>query len=174
MRFMQIENTIINLGLVTDCNFQKGERDSRLTIYFTGGNPQEDSRTYRGRKAEIVWSALQSQCDDIVNLEPLQTEEGRNPAMARTMAELITPRQLVAVRGIANSNKLDAESICKERFKCKPEELNRAAASLLIDHLKHGQGTRERCESDEYGREDIQLDGVYEARADIGDFAELD
>jgi hypothetical protein len=56
--------------------------------------------------------------------------------IAKTMAELVTPRQLVAIRAIANSQKLDAEAECKELLNCKPEELSRRAASAFIDYLK--------------------------------------
>ncbi len=56
--------------------------------------------------------------------------------IAKTMAELVTPRQLVAIRAIANSQKIDAEAECKELLNCKPEELSRRAASALIDYLK--------------------------------------
>ena len=56
--------------------------------------------------------------------------------MAKTMAELVTPRQLVAIRAISNSQKIDAEAECKELMQCKPEELSRKAASAFIDYLK--------------------------------------
>ncbi|MEW6128114.1 MAG: Rad52/Rad22 family DNA repair protein [Acidobacteriota bacterium] len=56
--------------------------------------------------------------------------------IAKTMAELVTPRQLVAIRAIANSQKIDAEAECKELLNCKPEELSRRAASAMIDYLK--------------------------------------
>jgi hypothetical protein len=56
--------------------------------------------------------------------------------VSKTMAELVTPRQLVAIRAIANSQRIDAEAECKRVMSCKPEELSRKAASALIDHLK--------------------------------------
>ncbi len=56
--------------------------------------------------------------------------------IAKTMAELVTPRQLVAIKAIANSQKIDAEAQCKELMDCKPEELSRRAASAFIDYLK--------------------------------------
>jgi hypothetical protein len=62
-------------------------------------------------------------------------------AVARTIADLVTPKQLVAIRAIANANGLDAEKRSIELYNCKPEELSRRAASALIDELK---GLRER------------------------------
>jgi hypothetical protein len=59
----------------------------------------------------------------------------RDP-VAKTMADLVTPKQLVAIRAIANAQNVNAESECLEMLKCKPEELSRRAASAFIDHLK--------------------------------------
>jgi hypothetical protein len=56
--------------------------------------------------------------------------------MAKTMTDLVTPRQLVAIRAIANSQGVNAEAECLELLKCRPEELSRRAASAFIDHLK--------------------------------------
>src|SRR5215216_1434313 len=59
----------------------------------------------------------------------------RDP-IAKTMADLVTPKQLVAIRAIANSQGVNAETECLEALKCRPEELSRRAASAFIDHLK--------------------------------------
>ena len=59
----------------------------------------------------------------------------RDP-VAKTMADLVTPKQLVAIRAIANAQNVNAESECLEQLKCKPEELSRRAASAFIDYLK--------------------------------------
>lgn len=56
--------------------------------------------------------------------------------IAKTMADLVTPKQLVAIRAIANSQGVNAETECLEALKCRPEELSRRAASAFIDHLK--------------------------------------
>jgi hypothetical protein len=59
----------------------------------------------------------------------------RDP-IAKTMADLVTPKQLVAIRAIANAQRVNAEAECLEVLKCRPEELSRRAASAFIDHLK--------------------------------------
>lgn len=57
--------------------------------------------------------------------------------VAKTMADLVTPKQLVAIRAIANAQKINAEAVCLEVVKCRPEELSRRAASAFIDYLKN-------------------------------------
>jgi hypothetical protein len=57
-------------------------------------------------------------------------------AVAKTMADLVTPKQLVAIRAIANAQKVNAEAECQALLGCRPEELSRRAASAFIDHLK--------------------------------------
>jgi hypothetical protein len=52
------------------------------------------------------------------------------------MADLVTPKQLVAIRVIANRNALNAETECLEQFKLRPEELSKRGASAFIDRLK--------------------------------------
>jgi hypothetical protein len=59
-----------------------------------------------------------------------------NRFMAKTMKELVTPRQLVAIRAIANDQHVDAEELCQRLRGCKPEEQNRKSASSFIDFLK--------------------------------------
>lgn len=66
---------------------------------------------------------------------------------AKTFADLVTPKQMVAIRAIANCQGVNAEAECLETFKCKPEELSRASASQFIDYLKTGnlpQGNDDR------------------------------
>lgn len=79
--------------------------------------------------------------------EPRRPLQGfpRDP-VAKTMAELVTPRQLVAIRVIANSQGINAEGECRRLLGCVPEELSRKAASAFIDHLKgiHEQEQRDR------------------------------
>ena len=56
--------------------------------------------------------------------------------IAKTMADLVTPKQLVAIRAIANAQRVNAEAECQALLNCRPEELSRRAASAFIDHLK--------------------------------------
>ena len=56
--------------------------------------------------------------------------------LAKTLADLVTPKQLVAIRAIAHAQGLQADDECLALYGCKLEELSRRAASALIDHLK--------------------------------------
>ncbi|HEY9232400.1 MAG TPA: Rad52/Rad22 family DNA repair protein [Blastocatellia bacterium] len=64
-----------------------------------------------------------------------QSQFPRDP-VAKTMADLVTPKQLVAIRAIANAHGINAETQCVELLRCRPEELSRKAASTFIDYLK--------------------------------------
>lgn len=56
--------------------------------------------------------------------------------IAKTLGDLATPKQLGAIKAIANTQGLDATVECQELLGCKLDELSRRAASALIDHLK--------------------------------------
>jgi len=56
--------------------------------------------------------------------------------LAKSLPDLITPKQLVAIRAIAHAQGVKAEEECQTLYQCKLEELSRKAASALIDHLK--------------------------------------
>lgn len=59
--------------------------------------------------------------------------------VARTLTDLITPKQAVAVRAIATAGGIDAEKLSLEMFNARPEELSKKAAGELIDALKAGR-----------------------------------
>jgi len=69
------------------------------------------------------------------NAANAQSQFPRDP-VAKTMADLVTPKQLVAIRAIANAHGVNAEAQCLELLRCRPEELSRKAASVFIDYLK--------------------------------------
>lgn len=58
-----------------------------------------------------------------------------DPTKTRTDEDRITPGQLVAIRSIANSQRIDFEDACVLLFQCKPEELNKSAARTYINWL---------------------------------------
>jgi hypothetical protein len=64
--------------------------------------------------------------------------------VARTLSDLVTPKQLVAIRAIASATGVDAEQRTLELFNCRPEELTKRAASQLIDELKAARGETAR------------------------------
>lgn len=73
-----------------------------------------------------------------------QDMEDHHPAapadpVARVLSDLVTPKQLVAIRAVANANGCDAEKLSLEMFSARPEELTKRCASELIDAIKEGR-----------------------------------
>lgn len=59
----------------------------------------------------------------------------RDP-LAKSMADLVTPKQLGMIRALAREAGLDVEEECQSVLRCKTDELSKRAASAFIDHLK--------------------------------------
>jgi hypothetical protein len=62
----------------------------------------------------------------------------RDP-LAKSMADLVTPKQLGMIRALAREAQVDAEEECQSNMRCRTEELSKRAASSFIDHLKRLQ-----------------------------------
>jgi len=52
-------------------------------------------------------------------------------------SEAVTEKQLSAIYAIARAKSLDAQLESMALFRCEPEQLSRASASDLIDHLRN-------------------------------------
>lgn len=65
-----------------------------------------------------------------------QGEFPRDP-LAKSMADLVTPKQLGMIRALAREVGVDAEEECQAQLRCRTEELSKRAASSFIDHLKN-------------------------------------
>jgi hypothetical protein len=65
-----------------------------------------------------------------------QPSEIRDP-LAKSMADLVTPKQLGLIRALAHEAALDPDEECQAEFRCKTEDLSKRAASSFIDHLKN-------------------------------------
>jgi hypothetical protein len=55
---------------------------------------------------------------------------------ARSMAELVMPRQLGIMRALARESGVDADKECMQALHCKTEELSKRAASSFIEYLR--------------------------------------
>jgi hypothetical protein len=64
-----------------------------------------------------------------------QGEFPRDP-LAKSMADLVTPKQLGMIRALAREAGVDVEEECQSVLRCKTDELSKRAASSFIDHLK--------------------------------------
>jgi len=68
-----------------------------------------------------------------------QSEFPRDP-LAKSMGDLVTPKQLGMIRALAREAGVDVEEECQAVLRCRTEELSKKAASSFIDHLKNLQG----------------------------------
>jgi len=68
-----------------------------------------------------------------------QSEFPRDP-LAKSMGDLVTPKQLGMIRALAREAGVDVEEECQQALRCRTEELSKKAASSFIDHLKNLQG----------------------------------
>jgi hypothetical protein len=68
-----------------------------------------------------------------------QSEFPRDP-LAKSMGDLVTPKQLGMIRALAREAGVDTEEECQSVLRCRTEELSKKAASSFIDHLKNLQG----------------------------------
>jgi hypothetical protein len=62
----------------------------------------------------------------------------RDP-LAKSMADLVTPKQLGMIRALAREIGVDPEEESQATVRCRTEELSKRAASSFIDHLKRLQ-----------------------------------
>ncbi len=63
----------------------------------------------------------------------------RDP-LAKSMADLVTPKQLGMIRALAREAGVDMDEECQQVMRVRTEELSKRAASSFIDHLKGLQG----------------------------------
>ena len=66
---------------------------------------------------------------------PQAGEFPRDP-LAKSMADLVTPKQLGMIRALGREIGIDIEEECQAVLRCRTEELSKRAASSFIDHLK--------------------------------------
>jgi len=59
--------------------------------------------------------------------------------LAKSMSDLVTPKQLGMIRALAREAGMDADDECQSVLRCRTEELSKKAASSFIDHLKTAQ-----------------------------------
>ncbi len=78
---------------------------------------------------------------DSIDDEVAQQTETQRPsgAVARTLGDMVTAKQLGMIRAIGRDAGLDAERESSQLFGCSVEELSKRAASDLIEHLQNMQ-----------------------------------
>lgn len=66
----------------------------------------------------------------------LQVGEFPRDPLAKSMADLVTPKQLGMIRALGREAQVDVDEECQVMARCKTDELSKRAASSFIDHLK--------------------------------------
>ena len=69
------------------------------------------------------------------NFKAVPPSEIRDP-LAKSLTDLVTPKQLGMIRALAREAGVDAEEECHRVLRVRTEELSKRAASSFIDHLK--------------------------------------
>jgi hypothetical protein len=72
---------------------------------------------------------------------PQPGEFPRDP-LAKSMNDLVTPKQLGMIRALAREAGIEADEECRQVMRITTEELSKKAASSFIDHLKSLQGAQ--------------------------------
>lgn len=70
------------------------------------------------------------------NEAPTEPVKFPSDPVARTLADMITTKQLGMIRAVAKEAHVDADEECFEQMSCQVTELSRRGASALIDHLR--------------------------------------
>ncbi len=68
-----------------------------------------------------------------------QANEFPRDPLAKSMADLVTPKQLGMIRALGREAGVDIDEECQNVLRCKTDELSKRAASSFIDHLKNSQ-----------------------------------
>jgi hypothetical protein len=80
----------------------------------------------------------ESEVSDQQGIGPQANEFPRDP-LAKSLADLVTPKQLSMMRALARLVGVDVEAECQAVLRCKPDEMSKRAASSFIDYLKRKQ-----------------------------------
>jgi hypothetical protein len=56
-------------------------------------------------------------------------------AAARSIGELVSPRQLGLIRQLARETEVDSDTVCRRLLDCATGDLSKAAASVFIEYL---------------------------------------
>lgn len=87
-------------------------------------------------KFGIARELYQRESDVIEKEGAAQAKEFPRDPLAKSMADLVTPKQLGMIRAIGREIGVDVEEECQTVLRCKTDELSKRAASSFIDHLK--------------------------------------
>jgi hypothetical protein len=69
-------------------------------------------------------------------VQPAPQRQVTTDAIARSLGDMVTAKQLNMIRAISREKDIDAEAVCGEMFACRIDEISKRAASDLIDRLQ--------------------------------------
>ncbi|MFN2454243.1 MAG: Rad52/Rad22 family DNA repair protein [Pyrinomonadaceae bacterium] len=87
-------------------------------------------------KFGIARDLYQRESDVIEKTGATQPGEFPRDPLAKSMADLVTPKQLGMIRALGREAGVDVDVECQTVLRCKTDELSKRAASSFIDHLK--------------------------------------
>ncbi len=92
-------------------------------------------------KFGIARELYKREFDSIEQHENTQTAEPQQfgDAVAKSLGDMVTAKQLGMIRAIAREANIDAETECTQMMHCGIDELSKRAASDLIEHLQNLQ-----------------------------------
>lgn len=96
-----------------------------------------NGRTYRSQGLVFRLDEAQFQSPTLRTEAQREAESYPRDPMAKSMADLVTPKQLGLIRAKAREVGLNADEECQNVLRCKTDELSKRAASSFIDHLIH-------------------------------------
>ncbi|MEJ7616882.1 MAG: Rad52/Rad22 family DNA repair protein [Pyrinomonadaceae bacterium] len=75
---------------------------------------------------------------DVIETQGAALQAGEFPRdpLAKSMADLVTPKQLGMIRALGREAQVEVDEECQAIARCKTDELSKRAASSFIDHLK--------------------------------------
>ncbi|MEA2173371.1 MAG: hypothetical protein QOD00_963 [Blastocatellia bacterium] len=88
-------------------------------------------------KFGIARELYQRESDVIEKQGAVQQGQFPRDPLAKSMADLVTPKQLGMIRALAREAGVEVEEECQNVLRCKTDELSKRAASSFIDHLKN-------------------------------------
>ncbi|MCI0662821.1 MAG: RAD52 family DNA repair protein [Acidobacteria bacterium] len=127
----------ITIENVTREGVGTGEAGSEIGIK----KAEHDALKRAAIKFGIARDLYQRESDVIYQQIPARSEKNGFPKepLARTLADLITPRQINLIRAIGRNSGLDIEQECQALLGCPVEGISKRAASCLIDYLLRKQ-----------------------------------
>lgn len=90
-----------------------------------------------------VWVEAREAMGDAVHENKMNADEFPSNPRARTVVDLVTPKQLWMLRGLARDAGIDPDERCEELLHCSLEEISKRAASCFITYLKREAGIPE-------------------------------